>query len=428
MIRAASLLVVLSGCSLLLGITDPQAASPGDDGGVSHPADAPRLPSDARTADAPTADAPSSAPDAGGAMTCGWLYDPTRFDPCDLPAPLSDATVGDGVLDVDTGRLTQGDTFVILDTKLVAQPGALSAAIFVFERTTIAGHVRVVGSRPAILAFDGDLTLGAGAAIDVSATMESNGLSTGAAGSSADCDAGIGGEGGAGVTGSDGFGGGGGGGLGLAGGRGGNGGGSGGGVGGAVGVPLGGRPTVLSGGCRGGNGGGTELVSLGGVGGAGGGGLQISVNGRLDVQAGARIEANGAGGRGIDSFEPTRIGSGAGGAGGMIFVEATEVKVEGSVCANGGTGGQGRGTDAGAHGAVGLCQLAGTPPPSVTTGGALGGAGGSRNNDAGPGQTLGTGSGGAGGGGGVGFVLIRSIQNRVSVDALAVISPMYDEL
>lgn len=276
-------------------------------------------------------------------------------------------------------------------------------------------ELRFTGSRPVILAVFGSAT--------VDGTIVANGnLAQGGAGAAAalaSCGSRAGGVGGTStpdiVDPKGGGGGGGGGGYGTAGGEGGRGSNKDG-TGGAKGTvgTSGGSPTLvpLLAGCPGGNGGkggGSSQNGAGGAGGRAGGALQISVSGTLNVNATARIGANGEGGRGATSYHG---GGGGGGSGGAILLEADVLNVASGaiVSATGGGGGEGAyETKIGEDG----------DPGSFTAGGA-GGDDTTQNDKAGKGGdgvASGTGKngsdgnnsnfcGGGGAGGGIGRVLV----------------------
>ena len=192
--------------------------------------------------------------------------------------------------------------------------------------------LRLIGTRPVILAVDGDATISG--TIDASASSTTPG-----AGGNWSCGTAAGGNG----TGSNssGAGGGGGGGFGTAGGRGGSGGN---GSPGVAGVARGdGNLAPLIGGCNGGIGGGCSAT-----GGAGGGAFQITVSGTLTVTG--TLRSNGGNGGGGCGSEGGGIG---GGSGGGIVLEATTLTTgSATLQANGGNGGQGAGGPGGGSGST----------------------------------------------------------------------------
>lgn len=198
--------------------------------------------------------------------------------------------------------------------------------------------LRLIGSRPVILAVDGDVTIAG--TIDASA----NGVSPGAGGNWS-CDASQGGDGSGGSGNYVGASGGGGGGFGTAGGQGGRADDDadfsfppfvvGDGVtssGGSAGQPRSDTDLVpLMGGCAGGAAGGCGTTRA-----AGGGAVQISSGGALDVTG--SIRANGGIGS-IPCGTNEEGGGTGGGSGGGILLERTDGSTSGTLQANGGNGG-----------------------------------------------------------------------------------------
>jgi hypothetical protein len=223
--------------------------------------------------------------------------------------------------------------------------------------------LRLVGSRPVILAVDGAVTIAGLIDADASGT-------TAGAGGNWSCGSSAGGNGSG--SSSGGAGGGGGGAFGTAGGQGGSGGGGNRGGGGAV---RGNANLVpLFGGCGGGLGGGCSTAGA-----AGGGAVQISASGTLTVtgtiRANGGVGANGCGSEG---------GGTGGGSGGGIFLEATTITTTGAtMTTNGGRGGNGGGGGNGGNGS--------------TSSGSPGSGGGSDSLD-------------GGGGGGGGYGRIRTLD------------------
>lgn len=218
--------------------------------------------------------------------------------------------------------------------------------------------LRVIGSRPLVLAVRGNVT--------VDGTIDANASgSTPGAGGNWSCGGSAGGNGSGSASFGAGGGGGGGGAFGTAGGRGGHGDntsneGAGGSARGTTNI----KP--LYGGCPGGNGGGCSSV-----GGAGGGAIQISVSGMLDVNG--TIRANGAAGA---SGCSTEGGGAGGGSGGAILLEAGSRDTSGStITANGGNGGDGNGLLNGS-GSNGSTSSGSASSAGGDASGAGGGAGG----------------------------------------------------
>ena len=221
--------------------------------------------------------------------------------------------------------------------------------------------LRLIGSRPVILAIQGDAEIAG--LVDASANNASPG-----AGGNWSCASSQGGAG-QGRSGAA-AGGGGGGGFGTSGGRGGDDVGDG--APGAAGATRGNANLVpLIGGCGGGVGGGCSNPA-----GAGGGAVQISASGKLIVSG--AIRANGGIG-GHNCGNDT--GGAGGGSGGAILLESSATMRTGMLAASGGDGGPGNHGDAG--------QGSSATDASGREGG------------------QGSGSGGGGGGGGHGRIVVR---------------------
>ncbi|HEX5745222.1 MAG TPA: putative metal-binding motif-containing protein [Archangium sp.] len=297
--------------------------------------------------------------------------------------------------------------------------------VIAVRNLTVNQPLRVVGSRPVVLAVYGDATLN-----DEILAHSARAESRGGAGSGVGCTGRTGGAGN--VSGNDGSGGGGGG-LATESGTGGandDGSAAGGSKGGAL-LTSGFSPLV--GGCQGGAGGGITGTTPG-AGGRGGGSLQLSVAGTLTLAS--VVSVSGAGGGGGDSTVNNAAGGGGGGSGGMLVLEARNLVVEASarVTANGGAGGEGSDAQGGTQspgvaGADGSLVTA-TPVAGADGGAVNGGAGGAgAAGSAGPGDGLaGTGSGGVhgaggGGGGAAGRILLRGASSCSAIPAGAVISP-----
>lgn len=191
---------------------------------------------------------------------------------------------------------------------------------------------------------------------------------------------------------------------------------------------------LFKGGSPGGNGTFQDVVGLCGYGGSGGGAVQISVYGKLTLEAGGAIGVGGGGGQGGCGDN-----SGAGGgSGGVIVLESLgPLGVEGSLAANGGGGGGGStlstAGNAGAAGALGTTPAAGgigTPPDPMDAGTATGdanapsGAGGKGGAGAvNPTVGVSSGSRGGGGGGAYGQIFFRYRPGSLTVKGTAVLSP-----
>jgi hypothetical protein len=362
----------------------------------------------------------------GACQTLQFSYTVTsNFDPVAIASePIDDLDISCGATFDSSGTPTW--TFApscsfTPPTHVVTGDGVVVIAV---RNLTVNQPLRVVGSRPVVLAVYGDATLN-----DEVLAHSAREPLRGGAGSGVGCTGRTGGPGA--VSGNDGSGGGGGG-LATEGGTGGanDDGTAGGAKGGAL-LTSGFSPMV--GGCQGGAGGGIAGMTPG-VGGQGGGALQISVAGTLTL--GSVVSVSGAGGGGGDSTVNNAAGGGGGGSGGMLVLEARNLVVEASarVTANGGAGGEGSDSKGGTQspgtpGADGSLQTA-TAVAGGDGGAADGGAGGAgAAGSTGPGDGVaGTGSGGThgaggGGGGAAGRILLRGVTSCSSLPAGAIISP-----
>ncbi|OJH36232.1 putative metal-binding motif-containing protein [Cystobacter ferrugineus] len=285
------------------------------------------------------------------------------------------------------------------------------------------GELRLVGTRPVILAVYGDATL------NHNILANAQGTAPGAGGSLAQACEVRRGRGGV-TSDSVGSGGGGAGGK-TAGAAGGNGSvsgstrGDGGSLGGSAFVPL-------VGGCPGGGGGGD---SVGGAGGAGGGAVQISVAGTLTVAK--QVSASGGGGRGGQTTAGGAAGGGGGGgSGGQVLLEAHQLNLNAfsQVTANGGGGGEGGAYrnastrldgNAGDDGSTSSSNQANGGNGSSNSGGD-GGKGASQGSPAAGGNgdpsNGGDKGGGGGGGGAAGHIQLRSVK-RCFLGNPIIISP-----
>jgi hypothetical protein len=272
-------------------------------------------------------------------------FAPTNFDPKPInwsaqPTSVLDCT---GVTTVDTTDPDGSGPLVATLTNwcgtapvpsLQQQSNGPDVVVIALRSLTVASAktVRLIGTRPVIIAVDGDAT--------ISGTIDANASgTTPGAGGNWSCGASVGGAG----TGSNssGAGGGGGGGFGRAGGRGGSGGNGSPGIAGLARADF--DLTPLLGGCNGGSGGGCSAT-----GGAGGGALQITASGTLTVSA--TVRANGGVGSGGCGSEG---GGNGGGSGGGIVLEATTLATSGAtIQANGGNGGSGAGGPGGGAGST----------------------------------------------------------------------------
>lgn len=342
-----------------------------------------------------------------------WTSMPALFDPCDLPVPRADLSIqaaGLWRLDTDVGTLFDPDGEVV-DTvpgHVIVQPDGASAFVLVANGIRIYEDavLRIEGSRPIIIASWTSVIVDGW--IDVSSGV--NGVGAGADAIACAVYPAL-----AGLPGDTGGGGGGGGGFGGTGGEGGEGKGA---AAGSGGSPPSWMGDELRGGCAGAAGGRGENGSVSGYGGAGGGALQLTA--RTAVIVSGVVQAGGSGGQpGI-----ALSGGGGGGSGGMIWIEAPTVALDGSavVSANGGGGGEG-GDENGGVGDGGDDGLAGDFKPEGGDGLARkGGSGG----DAGyadkfDGRNARKADAGGGGGGAAGVVRINA--GFLAVEQGATISP-----
>lgn len=345
-------------------------------------------------------------PDAGtnpGSDACVSFS--SQLDTCTLEQPIPLDMSGELVFNTDTGQLIGNGIPVTVISKVVptldGEVRVLFATLMILQNNT---HLRAEGTLGFAIVATDSITMKAGSLIDVSA---------GGAGYRAVCPGGP--TRGAGD--SDGAAGGGGGGFGAKGGDGGNGDmdmvESLGGVGGAAASPP---PAGVRGGCSGAGGGDQSIMNRGGSAGLGGGAVYVVSNFTIGISDTAGIQAGGAGGAGgTRTTGSGDAGGGGGGSGGMIFLEASVVRSEGVLAANGGGGGQGSGDDvAGAAGMPGLFGI--DPAPGgqgANTSGTDGGAGGHRASPLGAKPTAADLGGGGGGGGGVGIIRVVSPDQQL---------------
>jgi hypothetical protein len=349
------------------------------------------------------------------AAPCGFNYMPSNFDATTInfnAAPTPTLNCGTTTVDT-TGAVTISNWCGTVPTPVIrTQSGGPEVVILPVNNLTInsANTLRVIGTRPLILAVRGNAT--------INGTINARGIgATPGAGGNVSCGGGNGGNGVADGNGDDGDGGGGGGAFGAVGASGGSG--HGGGSGGGAGAVEGNATLVpLRGGCRGGTGG------SGGAGGAGGGALQISASGSITITSGAVVSASGGGGLAGNADEE---GGGGGGSGGAILLQAVTVLVNSGawVTTNGGGGASGNSTVSsnGAPGTDGYPnQTARAPGGPGNNGGGDGGLGGAQSGGASGGQNgseeedgciflCDDGGGGGGGGGGVGRIRINGTSS-----------------
>jgi hypothetical protein len=354
---------------------------------------------------------PIALDDAPADSTTACVSFSTLVDTCTLP-PGTPLTLS-GTLDFDTntGDLFAGAQPVTVDTMILAtvdgEITAILASAVVFAADA---QLRAVGARPfAILAND-SISLGSNTLIDVS---------IGGAGARTECPS----PAARGTDRNGGAGGGGGGGFGAAGGTGGPGDDDSaspapGGLGGAA-VAL---PAGILGGCPGAAGGDDDNDN-GGRGGVAGGAVYLAAGRRIDIAAGAGIDAAGEGGRGGDqsNLNSGDGGGGGGGSGGMIVLESARISMFGTLAANGGGGGEGSGNTAdgndGADGRFDSDRAAGGSGSSST--GADGGLGGAKFETTGGSIAAPLNGGGGGGGGAAGFIRLLA----PTLEVTAVVSP-----
>ncbi len=374
-----------------------------------------------------------NAPCASGTGVCRapdgacstFPYIPRNFDPDSIPpARIRDLATTCAVT-FNSETLTWNPASCVTNPpQPIELTQGIGMVLFPLRSLSLSGNLRLVGSRPVILAVYGDLTL--------DHHVLANGIKNDArtdtipgAGGNQSCGSRRGAPG-AFVGGT----GGGGGGAGAAtvGGEGRSG--SDAAAGGDAGQ-SGGTIVPLVGGCQGGTGGGPASVA--GKGGAGGGAVQLSVSGTLTVNQWITTSASGGlGGRNATNLAG---GGGGGGSGGAVLLEAHKLVLSASarVTANGGGGAEGGGyhpnaTADGEDGEDGprssAAQAAGGRDASLSGGeGGLGGssAGTPGNGTAGT-SILGSKGGGGGGGGAMGRIRLRSVQ-PCTLDPAAILSP-----
>ncbi|WP_233585605.1 hypothetical protein [Corallococcus sp. CA054B] len=359
-------------------------------------------------------------------------YTPSNFDPNAIPGgEIGELrTTGAVVFDTDARSWTPSNVgpdtsaFII---KTVSQGGGAPEILLIPVRTlSLGGELRIVGSRPVILAVYGDATLshdilGSGRIVNGAPVPGTGGnqACTTSQGKNGTYNGGQGGGGG-GAGGAT---------VGAHGGRGVNANATRGDAGAQQTSTL----TPLLGGCPGGTGGGSGTAP-GGLGGAGGGAFQLSVARTLTVDRGLSVSGGGGLGGTANSSNGAAAGGGGGGSGGRIVLEAFQVslKPNARLTANGGGGGEGGGAGSGAanNGANGSSGSENSGSSAnggggATTTGGDGGSGGTLSNPS-PGENGATvvlsEGGGGGGGGAAGYIHLRSVQSCV-ISASSVISP-----
>jgi hypothetical protein len=258
---------------------------------------------------------------------------PSNFVRCDVPAPVGEIEIlaGQvGEIDTDSGVLDVDGTAVPIATAVVMQSDGSELLIVGTDSLLVApgADLRFTGSRPIAIVSLTEI------GIEGNVNIGGFGASDGPGANPAGCGVGANGEpqmdpGTSQIAAS----GGGGGGFGGAGGDGAqvtNGGPS-----SPGGDPNGNAEIVpLRGGCRGGDGGNANS----GAGGGGGGALQLVAAQVIRVESGGTLTSPGGGGG--DTLVTFSAGGG-GGSGGALLLEAPEIRIDGSVTANGGGGGEG---------------------------------------------------------------------------------------
>ncbi|RKG65792.1 hypothetical protein D7V80_22030 [Corallococcus sp. CA054B] len=377
---------------------------------------------------------PCSDDDSGTPRVCradgqctAFPYTPSNFDPNgNSGGELGELrTTGAVVFDTDAQSWAPsnlGPDTSQLTIKTVPQgEGAPDTLLIPVRTLALGGELRIVGSRPVIIAVYGDATLNH----DILASGRIvNGVPVPGAGGNQSCTSSQGNVG----TYSGGQGGGGGGAGGATAGANGGRGLNANATQGAAGSQQSSTPTPLLGGCQGGNGGGTGSAD-GGLGGAGGGAIQISVARTLTI--GKVLSVSGGGGLGgkANSSSGAAAGGGGGGSGGSIVLEAFLLNLtsDARITANGGGGGEGAGASDGMNGANGR-EDANSSANGGADGTATGGDGGKGGASSVPtsgndgGTLLLVNGGGGGGGGAAGSIHLRSVRGCTQTSG-HVISP-----
>ncbi|NRD57182.1 putative metal-binding motif-containing protein, partial [Corallococcus exiguus] len=379
-------------------------------------------------------DLPCSDDESGTPRVCGatgqcvaFPYTPSNFNPNVISGgDIGELrTTGPVVFDAETQTWTPqangGPDTTAFKVRSLPQTGGAPEILLIPVRTlALGGELRIVGTRPVILAVYGDATLNH----DILASGRIvNGAPVPGAGGNQACAASQGKQGQ------------------FSGGQGGGGGGAGGATAGAIGgkgvnanatqgdagSQQGSTSTPLLGGCAGGAGGGTGNAA-GGPGGAGGGAFQLSVARTLTVEKVLSVSGGGGLGGKASTSNGSAAGGGGGGSGGRIVLEGFQVNLTSNarITANGGGGGEGAAASDGSDGASGR-----EDSNSSANGGAdgtpLGGDGGKGGTSSAPtsgdnGGTLVLVNGAGGGGGGAaGSIHLRSVRSCVLNDA--VLSP-----
>lgn len=337
----------------------------------------------------------ASAPDCPAGLTCGadgLCYDDRECNTIEADGGGVDDAV---IVDTPPGLFCAGAGWLANTCPAIIQPAMTLPALmntmtgctevidgnclFAAESIAVVGSVRVIGPRPLVLFARTNVNVATSSVLAVEAAS-GLGCPSIASGASA-------------MNGADATGGGPG---GTLGGRGGAGGGA------ATTVrataPAAFTVTSVRGGCPGGKGG-DGPQGGGGAGGDGGGAVYVIAGNAITIVG--TIRAPGTGGAGASPVTGTSAGGGGGGSGGLIVLDAPEVRVSGVLHAGGGGGGGGARGGSGSNG---------SPATSVDSAAAGGFAAGAASSAGAPGSSLGTfdgvpapdstDSGGAGGGGG----------------------------
>jgi hypothetical protein len=343
--------------------------------------------------------------DAGETADCSdWPSLAADFDLCDQEPVTLDLVVDNGNwnLNTDSGELTDGeDNPVVINSRFVMMPNGIEAQVIMVSSLRMEDNINAKGSRPLVIASWGDIE------VNGSLQVEGSNSEPGAGANPADCGDSAGQAG-----------------LDDLGGASGGGGGAFGGPGGAGGTgdsdtSAGGAPGIVStgtglrGGCPGGVGGNT-----GGPGGSGGGAVALIAISNILITG--DIEAVGRGGEGGKN---DRSGGSGGGSGGMILLTSDQIEIQASarLSANGGSGGGGAAEiDDGESGRKGRLDLDAAQGGTGATFAGAGGLGSSFADPAG-GAGLGDFAGGGGGGGGAG--IIDFVSEGLTIDSAAIVTP-----
>lgn len=185
----------------------------------------------------------------------------------------------------------------------------------------------------------------------------------------------------------------------------------------------------FAGGCPGGAGGAVvhqgNVRAPGGAGGRGGGALAVVA--RDEIRLAGPVRAAGEGGGGGDvqpvggggRVPPGSGGGGGGGSGGWLLLDAPQVVLRpgASLCATGGSGGEGGGRVPGADGQAGRCDGERARTEDRAEDGGDGGAGGV-SGDGKDGMRAEDRRGGGGGGGGAGWIQVLAPATEIDPDAV----------